>query len=100
MDENERVHATPANQRRSNHRLPEGRRRRQYAGIVLQKRVCRDLLFRTQLAAESDIDRCPTAALITSGRTNAQRSKSLSNVLEATARQGDVVPVILGACDH
>ena len=101
MDENERVHAALGNEPRSNHGLAKGRRRGEHTCVVLQAARRRGLLFGTQFAAERRRRlSCPPPLVAQNDRTNAERGKRLSDVLETTARQCDVMRVILGARDH
>ena len=66
---------------------------------MLRERVCGGFLFGSQLAAEGDVDRRATHALVPDRWMNAERLEHLLNVVEAASRQCDVMGVILRAGD-
>jgi hypothetical protein len=97
--EDERIHAALCDEPRSDDRLAERRGCRQHADVMLRERVCGGFLFGSQLAAEGDVDRRATHALVPDRWMNAERLEHLLNVVEAASRQRDVMRVILRAGD-
>lgn len=97
MYEHERADAPLCDQPRRDHRLAKGRRGGQNACLVRQHRVCRRLLIGSELALKAHLERAAAVALVANGRANAQVCQRLANIVEAPARQSDVMRVILGA---
>ena len=70
MNENQRVHAAPGDQRRGHHGLAERCGRSQYACVVLEQCVRRFRLLRAELATKSDVDTSTRCSLIAQNDAN------------------------------
>jgi hypothetical protein len=93
------VHAALCDQPRGDHCLAKRRRGGQHAGVVRQHRFCRGLLIRPEPALKAHLQTAAGVALVANGRANAQVGQRLANIVEAPARQSDMMRVILSARD-
>ncbi len=99
VDQDERIHPALRDQPRRQHRLAEGRRRRQDAGVVLEHRLRRRPLFRPKLAGERDIERRARIALVPHLQPDAGRPEQCLDLFPAPPRQRDGITRELGAGD-
>lgn len=99
MDENERVHAALSDEPRGDDGLAKCGCGRQYPCLVAQHGVSCNLLLRPELASKPQVQTASVLALVTNGHANTKVSERLTNIVEAPARQSDVMGVILGARD-
>ena len=67
---------------------------------MTQHRVRCCLLLLPKLALKLHLQTTAVATLVANGRPNAKVGERLANVIEAAARQSDVMREILGACDN
>ena len=77
----------------------KGRWSAQHAGIVMQHSGHCGLLVQTQSADERDIDLLPAETLIAQVTGNAVIPQKIQRSIKATARQRDVLRVVLGIAD-
>jgi hypothetical protein len=98
VDQHQGVHAAPGDDRRRCHRLSERGRRAQHAGIVFSTRHGL-LLVRAQSADEVGLDGLAGGPLVLQVVSDAVVFQQGKCRVQATARQGNVLRVVLGVAD-
>jgi hypothetical protein len=99
MHEHEGADGAPCNEPGGDHCLAKRRCGGKYAGFVAQHRVCRRLLLGPEFALKVHLESAAGVALVANGRANAQVGQRAEDIVEAPARQADVMRVILSAGD-
>ena len=100
MNEHERVHAAPGDEPRGDDGLADRCCGCQYACLMTQHRVRCCLLLLPKLALKLHFQTAAVATFVADGRANTKIHEGLADVIEAAARQSDVMWEILGARDH
>ncbi len=91
MNQHERVHAAPGDEPRGDDGLAERCCGCQYASLMTQHRVRCCLLLLPKLALKLHLQTTAVATFVANRRANTKIREGLANVIEATARQSDVM---------
>src|SRR6266545_4811458 len=99
MHEHQRIDAALGDQPGCDNCFAERRRGGQDTGFVLQHRLRRELLLRSELALKGGMQRMSAETLVPDNRANIQVDQYLTNVLETSAWQADVLWMFFSATD-
>jgi hypothetical protein len=83
----------------THHGLSKSGGGRQYAGVVGEEGVRRDLLLTPQLSLKRQSQRAAGVALVSNGQTNPKVLERVSHLVKAAAWKADVLGEILGTGD-
>src|SRR6185295_8486684 len=97
MHEHQRINPALGDQPGSDDCLAERRRGGQDTSIVLQNRLCRELLLCSKLALKGGMQRVSAQTLVTDDRANIQVDQYLTNVFETSAWHADVLWMFFSA---
>src|SRR5262245_96489 len=100
MNKHERVHPTLSNEPRGDDGLAKCGGGRQNASLVAEHRDRCWFLLSAKLALKPHLQPTAVAALIANCQANTKLNQRLTNVIEAPARQSDVMRKILCARDN
>ncbi|MNZ84679.1 hypothetical protein D3C78_1034430 [compost metagenome] len=99
MNQHQRVHTTPGNQRGSSNGFAKGSWGTEDAGVVPQHTCQCSLLIRAQFAHESDFDGIPCEALIMQHQLYLVFTQQCPDVIQASARQGNMLRIVFSTSD-
>ena len=99
MNQDQGVYAAFGDEPRGDDRLTKRGRGGEHAGVVRQHGLCGGLLFVAQLAVKGHVKGLAVIAFVADERPNTETVQRLTNVLEASARQGHMLREIFGTCD-
>ena len=97
VNQNQCVYPPLSDQPSTNDSLPEGSRRCQDAGVVRQHRSGREPLVPSQLSAERNGQRLTCESLVSNRGRDTQVAERLTQLVETSPRQSNVIGIILGA---
>src|SRR5262249_37724214 len=99
MNEHERVHSALSNEPRGDDSLAKCSSGRQHPSVMTQHGVRRSLLLPPKLTLKLHFHTTAVVPFVANGHSNAEVGERLANVIEAAARQSNVLRKILGARD-